>query len=68
VSDPATYREFDDFRDEVREEFKTVKTEMREGFKAITDSQWLGPQGRTFLSGAGLVSAFAAILIAVFLH
>jgi hypothetical protein len=66
MSDPATYREFDDFREEVRKEFTAMKTEMREGFKALTDSQWLGPQGRTFLSGAGLVSAFAAIILAIF--
>jgi hypothetical protein len=49
---------------ELRDGQDKLRSEMQAGFAKIADSQWLGPQGRTFLSGAGLVGAAVAILIA----
>ena len=48
----------------MREDIREIKQDV----KAIADSQWLGPQGRTFLSGGALLAASVAIAIAVFFH
>ena len=50
----------------VETSLERVEEKVDQGFKEIADSQWLGPQGRTFVSGAGLVAALASILIAIF--
>lgn len=56
-----TDRELEAHLGPIRSDIREIKNNLKE----IADSQWLGPQGRTFIAGAGLISAMAAIVIAV---
>ena len=52
---------------EIKTEAKALRGEMQTGFKQIADSQWLGPQGRTFVAGGALLLAVVSIAVG-FLH
>ena len=51
---------------EIKTEAKALRGEMQTGFKSIADSQWLGPQGRSFLAGGAILTSAVAILLALF--
>lgn len=58
---PVTRYELDLVLRPIREDI----SEIKEDIHAIADSQWLGPQGRTFISGAGLIASAVAVAIAL---
>lgn len=64
----AHIKGIDEHFDHVEEDIAEMRREMNHGFASIRDAQWLGPQGRSFLSVGGFVSALCAVLIAIFLH
>ena len=51
---PVTRYELDLVLDPLRRDIREIKDDIH----SIADSQWLGPQGRTFMAGAGVTSFY----------
>lgn len=59
--DHVTWRELNLALKPMLEDISEIKTDV----KAIRGEAWLGPRGRELLTGAGLLSALVAIVLAL---